>query len=576
MASPFPISPENGDTYTAFGRTYEYSSLKSAWHPVSIAPKTSEIIGVDQFETPDVGDILVSDGTLFTKSTPNLPKIYPTIAELPLSGNIVGDIAVVSENNRVYIWTGGGWFSVALINTSPTITVGPNATYTLNNDGTPTVITLAAVDPEEVPIAWTYSVTSGSLEDTTVTNDGPEFTITPGTVAATFDLTFTASDGINLAQTSASSFTLSFVPDWSSGGTQESVIATSVADVYLAEASISDDGTIAVVGSTSGDDSIRTFRVFTRSGSTWSLAFTATTPNIIAERYAESVSISGNGTTIAVSRSGDDRPGGNYGSFEIWTGSGSSWSLQKTINGTFSSYFGHRLKLSQDGQRVLVGSMSNPKFLSVYQKSGLNWNLRGDTNTAYPPGQYEYAHALSGSSNLDVICCQYQDAASSGTRFVIFEWNGSSYQSVYNVAGSFNFGFANAVSPDGARAIYSNGSSVYTVVRNSALNWSAGSTVLTSIITNPARFKFSNDSDGDDLVLITGAAYDLNPVVYKFNRGSWGEGYGTLQIQGWQGSKSIYYADISYDGKYIVLVNTGDTRSGVQYNSGAVYFFKAN
>lgn len=572
MSSTFPLNPENGDTYTAFGRTYEYSSLKSAWHPVSIAPKISDIIGVDQFTTPEVGDILVSDGTLLTTSTPNIPKTYQTISELPLSGNIIGNMAVVSENNRVYLWTGDGWFSVALINTSPTITVGPDATYELNSDGTPTVITLAAVDPEEVPITWTYSVTSGSLEDTVITNDGPEFTITPGLIAATFDLTFTASDGINLAQTPVSSFTLSFIPIWSSGGTLETVVTTNITDAYLYGAALNDDGTVAVVGTLGG--SFETFRVYTRSGSTWTLAYTAPT---ISDNYAGSVSISGNGTTIAVSRSGDDRPGGNYGSFEIWTGSGSSWSLQNTVDyGAFSEYFGRRLKLSQDGQRVLVGSLYTPKFLSVYQKSGLNWSLRGDTNTAYTPGQYEYTYALSGSSNLDVICCQIQDLASGGRKFQIYEWNGTSYQLVVNASGATfsNFGYGNAVSPDGQYVIYSNGNNINTYVRNSALNWSLSPNVLNRSSTTNS-LKFSSESTGGDFVIATSDAANNSPQVYEFNRGSWGGSVTTLSFTGLQGAQTTNSGDISNNGKYIAVANTGENRTGYN-NSGAVYFFRAD
>jgi len=579
MSSPFPLNPENGDTYTTFGRTYEYSSLKSAWHPVSIAPKTSDIIGMDQFETPDVGDILVSDGTLFTKSTVNLPKIYPTIAELPLSGNIAGNIAVVSENNRVYIWNGAGWFSVALINTSPSITVGPNATYELNNDGTPTVITLAAVDPEEVPIAWTYSVTSGSLEDTTVTNDGSEFTITPGTVAATFDLTFTASDGINLAQTSASSFTLSFVPSWTSGGTLQSVLTTNVTNANLTTAAINDDGTVAVVGSSA--DSLATFRVYTRNGSTWTLAYTGSN---ISDRYAMNVSISGDGTTIAVSRGGDDRPGGNYGSFEIWSGSGSNWSLQNTVNyGAFSSYFGEYVQLSQDGTRILVGCLYDPRHMIVYQKSGSNWVLRGDTSS-YTYGTYEYSQIPAGSSNLDVISCQIQDVLSGQRKFHIYEWNGTTYQLVVNISASGtygNFGLANAVSPDGQYVVYRNNSSggISGYKRDSALNWSVTGTELNDLSFDPARFKFSGNVGPGNFLLEFSNSPNTSPKVLTFSNGSWNiselEGAASFTFTGLQGSQTTNWGNISADGKHIVIVNTGENRTGYN-NSGGVYFFKAN
>lgn len=138
---------------------------------------------------------------------------YDTIAELPLSGVEDGEMALVLENNRLYIWNGTGWFNIALLNTNPTITSGPNAGYVLAKDGTPTVLTLIASDPEGLPIIWSYQVTSGSLGSTaTIVQSGNQFTITPGTDAGdvgTFGVTFTASDGVNIA-TAASTFTLVF------------------------------------------------------------------------------------------------------------------------------------------------------------------------------------------------------------------------------------------------------------------------------------------------------------------------------------------------------------------------------
>jgi hypothetical protein len=147
--------------------------------------------------------------------------VYATADNLPLTGNTAGDIGLVSETNRLYIFTGTGWYNVALINTNPTIITGPAGSYTFATNGTPIVITLEAQDPEEVPIAWSYAVTSGLLGSTaTVSQADNVFTITPSTNSAdigTFSITFTASDGINLA-TAASSFTLKFqnellVPD---------------------------------------------------------------------------------------------------------------------------------------------------------------------------------------------------------------------------------------------------------------------------------------------------------------------------------------------------------------------------
>ena len=70
--------------------------------------------------------------------------VYATAADLPLSGNTAGTQAYVTATNRLYIWTGTGWYNIALINTSPTITTGSSAAYTLAKDGTATVITLVS------------------------------------------------------------------------------------------------------------------------------------------------------------------------------------------------------------------------------------------------------------------------------------------------------------------------------------------------------------------------------------------------------------------------------------------------
>ena len=113
----FPSSPTNGQLFTNFGRVYEYSISKNAWFPINSLSIT-DIIGVDETIDPQVGDVIISDGNLLTTTTTttlasNITSVYQNISELPLLGNQVGSIALVIENNRVYLWNGTGWFSVA-------------------------------------------------------------------------------------------------------------------------------------------------------------------------------------------------------------------------------------------------------------------------------------------------------------------------------------------------------------------------------------------------------------------------------------------------------------------------------
>lgn len=226
---------------------------------------------------------------------------YSAIDDLPLTGNSAGDMAYVSGNNRLYINNGTGWYNIALINTNPSITsvqdANSNTTpFTLATDGTATVITITASDPEDIPLTYSYSVTSGSLTNgggTTATitqGTGANtnvFTVTPTTTqayAGTFSLTFTVSDGINTS-TSANSFTLQFI----------TYITNSSETTLLIQADASESD--AQVDASSSANTI------TQNGSVTSTAFSPYHP----QGYA--FDFDGNNDTIKYDKTGVDFTG---------------------------------------------------------------------------------------------------------------------------------------------------------------------------------------------------------------------------------------------------------------------------
>ena len=98
---------------------------------------------------------------------------YANVSNLPDSGNSNGDAAFVGANNRLYVFNGVGWYSIALLNQTPTISsvadAGSNTTpFTLSSSGTATVITITATDAEEDALTYNYSVSSGALNGSTV------------------------------------------------------------------------------------------------------------------------------------------------------------------------------------------------------------------------------------------------------------------------------------------------------------------------------------------------------------------------------------------------------------------------
>ena len=155
-----------------------------------------------------------SDNSIETQEQASAPAMsaYNLLSQLPTSGVNTGTQAYVAENNKLYLFNGTGWYNIALISNPITAVTGNSATYELDNQGSPTTITLSSSDPDGIPLQWSHQVTSGSLGGTTITNVNNVFTITPSTNnsdAGNFTVSFIATNGEN-QETSPSSFTLSF------------------------------------------------------------------------------------------------------------------------------------------------------------------------------------------------------------------------------------------------------------------------------------------------------------------------------------------------------------------------------
>jgi hypothetical protein len=143
-------------------------------------------------------------------------SVYSTLDNLPTSGLTSGDQAFVSSTNRFYISNGTGWYNVALINATPTLSISPSGAVTLATDGsTPTVITLIGTDSDNADANLAYSVESdGSFGGlATLSQDSSVFTITPlsedSATSAASILTFKVSDGISFGS-GTTTFTLTF------------------------------------------------------------------------------------------------------------------------------------------------------------------------------------------------------------------------------------------------------------------------------------------------------------------------------------------------------------------------------
>ena len=147
-------------------------------------------------------------------------QTFTTLDSLPTTNLEAGDQAFVQENNRIYISNGSGWYNVALVNASPTLTVTPSGAIELSTAGSATTITLVGSDTDDDSDILSFSVSDSSgdfFKMATVSQDSSVFTVTPrsedsfNTLASdgSSTLTFRVSDGIDQA-TEVKTFTLSF------------------------------------------------------------------------------------------------------------------------------------------------------------------------------------------------------------------------------------------------------------------------------------------------------------------------------------------------------------------------------
>ena len=234
--------------------------------------------------SPSVASNIVATGGATTKT-------YDSADLLPASDNTAGEMAYVNANNRLYLWNGVGWYGIALINTSPTFDSGgsPNSSYTLDsNGGTTTTITLNATDPEGATIQYSYLSDTAS-NFVTINQSNNVFTLTTlsnsalddngYTFGGTFDITFRATDGVNIAP-AVSNFSLTIIVnyDWSTSSQQDERFITQGSNIsayFGDDVGISRNGNTVIVGArkeqlrangSAGGTTVKgTANVFTRS-----------------------------------------------------------------------------------------------------------------------------------------------------------------------------------------------------------------------------------------------------------------------------------------------------------------------
>ena len=464
---------------------------------------------------------------------------YDVIGDLPLSGNEAGDQAFVIATNRLYLWSGAGWYNIAIINTTPTFSTGPDASYTLASDGvTTTVISLLATDPEGFAITYSAVADSDFNGLATVSQDSSVFTITPKSEAnattSTGTLTFKATDGVNIAS-EISTFTLSFGPDWSVGTPTET---TAVSDPLVNSANLgygirlNSDGTQMIAAGLEYG-----VHYWTRSGSTWTSVqrIQPTLYSGTASYYGiyNNVSSTDDFSYFAVGVPRETGATGVYeGSVRVYTRSGNTWTQQAKIQDNdqaSNDRFGSGVDLNADATYLVAGKRLDDTLgadagnIFVFTRSGSTWTQQQAitaTVTGTPDGdQFGFMVRINSAGDLIAASAAWEE---NGGKVYTFTRSGSTWTQQQEISGSDTvtsdaFGFQ--ISMNGAGDLMAVIGNVYTSVyifTRSGSTWTQQQQINKP---GSGNFRGVSVSRNGDVIAISAA--DEATYVYQDVGGTW-------------------------------------------------------
>jgi hypothetical protein len=177
--------------------------------------------------------------------------------------------------------------------------------------------------------------------------------------------------------------------------------------------SLSGDGTIVAIGAknNAGNGSWSGHvRVYGYSSGAWSQLGADIDGEVVGDYSGYSVSLSSDGTTVAIGAPYNDGNGSNSGHVRVYGYSNSSWSqLGSDINGeAVDDYSGRSVSLSDDGTIVAIGATNNSGngtwsgHVRVYGYSNGIWSQLGADIDGEAAGDYS-GHSVSLSADGTIV-----------------------------------------------------------------------------------------------------------------------------------------------------------------------------
>lgn len=232
--------------------------------------------------------------------------------------------------------------------------------------------------------------------------------------------------------------------------------------------SLSNDGTVLAVGGTENDGTgtdAGHVRVFEWSGSAWVQRGSDIDAEAAYDSFGTDVALSSDGSLLAVGAPDNDGTGTNAGHVRVYEWSGSAWSQRGSdIDARDpNSGFGRSLSISSDGSVVAIGAPSDDTngtaagSFAVFEWSGSAWSQRGSYIDGAAGDALGHDISFSHNGNRIAVSARYaddpSDTVSQHGAVYVYEWSGSAWSqlgsAVYGDIGADNFGTSVSISGDG-------------------------------------------------------------------------------------------------------------------------------
>jgi hypothetical protein len=356
--------------------------------------------------------------------------------------------------------------------------------------------------------------------------------------------------------------------------------------------SLSADGSRMAIGAPYDDGSATNSghaRIYDWNGTAWVQVGSNINGEAGDDQSSRGLSISGDGDRIAIGAPYNDGNGSSSGHVRIYDWNGSAWvQVGSDINGEAASdNSGTSVSLSFDGSRIAIGANkndgngSNAGHVRIYNWNGTAWVQLGSDIDGEAANDYSgQAVSLSTDGSRVAIGAPYNDGNGANSGHVqIYDWNGSAWiqlgSDLDGEAADDNLGWSVSLSADGSR-----------VASGAYLNDGNGSNAGHARIyewNGAAWIQVGSDIDGEATVDLSGYSVSLSSdgniiaIGAYYNDGN-GSDAGQVRIYEWNGTAWIQFGsdidgEAAYDhsGKAVFLSADGARVAiGAPKNDGSV------